>query len=104
VIAEDALGILVGSGRLRRFPDCRVLQVWAANLPVVHNDRLDPAEAVPEKIWFRRTVSPQGLCYFLRQRLAHDAQAEIAKYAKATCDLTVPLWPTTIREMGRPKK
>jgi thymidylate synthase (FAD) len=52
---------------------------------------------------WRWTSSLQGVCHFLRQRLAHDAQSEIREYAEAIKQITVPVWPRTIEVMGIPK-
>jgi thymidylate synthase (FAD) len=52
---------------------------------------------------WRWTSSLQGICHFLSQRLAHDAQSEIREYAEAIKQITVPVWPRTIEAMGTPK-
>jgi thymidylate synthase (FAD) len=53
---------------------------------------------------WRWTCSLQGLCHFLSQRLAHDAQSEIRQYAEAVKRITLPHWAQTIEMMGAPKK
>jgi thymidylate synthase (FAD) len=45
---------------------------------------------------WRWTVSLQGVLTFLDQRLEHDAQHEIQKYAEAVLDLTRQAFPHTI--------
>lgn len=45
---------------------------------------------------WRWTVSLQGVLTFLDQRIEHDAQWEIQKYAKAVLDLTREAFPETI--------
>ena len=45
---------------------------------------------------WRWTVSLQGVLTFLDQRLEHDAQYEIQKYAEAVLDLTRQAYPETI--------
>jgi thymidylate synthase (FAD) len=52
---------------------------------------------------WRWTSSLQGVCHFLKQRLAHDAQSEIRDYAEAVKRITIPVWPRTIEAMGTPK-
>lgn len=53
---------------------------------------------------WRWTSSLQGVCHFLRQRLAHGAQSEIRQYAEAVKQITIPVWPRTIGAMGTPKE
>jgi len=45
------------------------------------------------------TASLQGVCHFLNQRLAHDAQVEIQEYAKAVFQLVKPLFPVSVGEL-----
>jgi thymidylate synthase (FAD) len=45
---------------------------------------------------WRWTVSLQGVLTFLDQRLEHDAQYEIQKYAEAVLSLTKEAFPETI--------
>ena len=45
---------------------------------------------------WRWTVSLQGLCHFLKQRLDSTAQSEIQEYARAIKSLSLPIWPITI--------
>jgi thymidylate synthase (FAD) len=45
---------------------------------------------------WRWTVSLQGVLTFLDQRLEHDAQYEIQKYAEAVLNLTKDAFPQTI--------
>jgi thymidylate synthase (FAD) len=45
---------------------------------------------------WRWTVSLQGVLTFLDQRLEHDAQYEIQKYAEAVLALTKDAFPQTI--------
>ena len=52
---------------------------------------------------WRWTSSLQGVCHFLKQRLAHDAQTEIRQYANAVKELTVPIFPITIERMSATK-
>ena len=53
---------------------------------------------------WRWTSSLQGVCHFLKQRLAHDAQSEIRQYANAIKELTVPIFPITIERMSATKE
>lgn len=46
---------------------------------------------------WRWTVSLQGILTFLEQRLEHDAQWEIQKYAEAVRDLSTYAFPETLR-------
>lgn len=46
-------------------------------------------------VTWRWSCSLQGLIHFLDQRLAHDAQDEIRKYANAVYRLAQPLFPVT---------
>jgi thymidylate synthase (FAD) len=47
-------------------------------------------------IW---TASLQSVAHFLNQRLAHDAQAEIAQFAQAVKDLAEPHFPVSLGEL-----
>lgn len=49
-------------------------------------------------VW-RWTASMTAVKHFLRQRLAADAQHEITQYARAVCDLLVPLFPQYLEEV-----
>lgn len=57
-----------------------------------------PAYALYVRSWW--TVSLQGVIHFIQQRVAHDAQWEIAEYARAVRDLTAPLFPKTFELLG----
>lgn len=49
------------------------------------------------------TVSLQGLCHFLLQRMKHDAQREIQEYALAIYTLSRPIFPVAIEALvGKP--
>jgi thymidylate synthase (FAD) len=48
---------------------------------------------------WRWTVSLQGVLTFLDQRLEHDAQYEIQKYAEAVLSLTKEAFPETISQL-----
>ena len=48
---------------------------------------------------WRWTVSLQGILTFLDQRLEHDAQHEIQKYAEAVLSLTKEAFPETISQL-----
>lgn len=45
------------------------------------------------------TTSLQGVAHFLEQRLEHDAQFEIQKYAQAVHDLSVEKFPFSIKQL-----
>ena len=45
------------------------------------------------------TASLLGVCHFLNQRLAHDAQVEIQEYAKAVYQLIKPIFPVSVEEL-----
>ncbi|MBJ9993602.1 FAD-dependent thymidylate synthase [Paenibacillus sp. S28] len=45
------------------------------------------------------TASVQSVAHFLSQRLEHDAQKEIQKYAKAVLELIKPLFPVSLGEL-----
>lgn len=45
------------------------------------------------------TTSLQGVCHFLNQRLADDAQKEITEYAKAVYKLAIEKFPVSIEEL-----
>jgi len=45
------------------------------------------------------TASLQSVAHFLKQRLAHDAQAEITSYAQAINDLAQPKFPVSLDEL-----
>jgi thymidylate synthase (FAD) len=45
------------------------------------------------------TASLQSVCNFLNQRLEHDAQKEIQRYAKAILELSSALYPNAIEEL-----
>lgn len=47
------------------------------------------------------TASLQSVGHFLQQRLAHDAQQEIQRYAEAVLELTKPIYPVSLAEMMR---
>ena len=49
-------------------------------------------------VW-RWTASIQAVAHFLKQRLSEDAQAEIQQYAVAVRDLTLPLFPHSLRRL-----
>ena len=46
---------------------------------------------------WRWTASLQSVCHFLSQRLADDAQREIAEYAQAVKQLVEPLFPEAVK-------
>ena len=45
---------------------------------------------------YRWTTSLHGVMHFLDQRLAHDSQVEIQKYAQAVHDLSELVFPKSI--------
>lgn len=47
---------------------------------------------------WRWTISLQGVLHFLNQRLAHDAQAEIVRFAEAVYDLSQPIFPAVFEK------
>lgn len=49
---------------------------------------------------YQWTVSVANLIHFLKERLAHDAQAEITELARGVYDLTRPLFPATFKALG----
>ena len=56
---------------------------------------------------WRWTMSLQGACWFLKQRLPKDAQQETRLFAEALKEIAVPLAPNIIEHlsgMGAPKK
>lgn len=53
---------------------------------------------------YQWTVSVANLMHFLKERLAHDAQAEITDLARAVRDLTQPLYPATLAAFGLSKE
>lgn len=48
---------------------------------------------------WRWTASLQSVCHFLNQRLADDAQREIAEYARAVYALVKPHFPVSVSEL-----
>ena len=58
-----------------------------------------PAYAM-QTVW-RWTASVEAVAHFLRQRLGHDAQDEIRRYAEAVRDLVQPLFPVTLERLLR---
>lgn len=49
---------------------------------------------------YQWTVSVANLIHFLKERLAHDAQAEMTDLASGIYDLTKPLFPATFKALG----
>lgn len=50
------------------------------------------------------TVSLQGVCHFLNQRLQDDAQSEIRKYAEAVYKLAIEKFPVSVEELVKQVK
>lgn len=88
----------------------RLLTEYVENGEKLYNDALGLGIA-PEQarlflasygllVNYQWTVSVANLIHFLRERLAHDAQAEITELARGVYDLTRPLFPATFRALG----
>lgn len=50
--------------------------------------------------YYQWTVSFANLIHFFKERLAHDAQAEMQELARAVYQLTAPLYPATVKALG----